>query len=223
MPHIIRNISRPSPEQQKMVAEFPPATLHEAQGRKGAIDSSIRPIYSGMKLCGPAVTVACAPCDNMMLIAALDACQPGDVLVVSAGGLREQGGFGEVLTTACMARGIAGLVIDAGVRDGEAIRKLGFPVFATGLAMRGTVKETLGTVNAPIVLGGVWIEPGDMISGDDDGLVLVTKQDIEMAHAESRRREDKEAEMMRKLRDGASMLEISGIGAVLEKKGCTWE
>ncbi|WP_417604933.1 4-carboxy-4-hydroxy-2-oxoadipate aldolase/oxaloacetate decarboxylase [Primorskyibacter flagellatus] len=223
MTHIIRNIVRPSPEQQKMAAEFPPATLHEAQARRGAIDHSIRPIYNGMTVCGPAVTVTCAPGDNLMLIAALDVCQPGDVLVVSAGGLREQGGFGEVLSTACMAKGIAGLVIDACVRDGEAIHKLGFPVFATGLAMQGTVKETLGTVNAPIVLGGIYIEPGDIISGDDDGLVVVRKDDIEETCRESRTRDNKEAVMMHKLREGANMLELTGLRSVLEKKGCVWE
>ncbi|MFV0514686.1 MAG: 4-carboxy-4-hydroxy-2-oxoadipate aldolase/oxaloacetate decarboxylase [Jhaorihella sp.] len=223
MAHIVRSIVRPSLEQQKMVAEYPPATLHEAQGRQGAIDSTIRPIYKGMHLCGPAVTVSCAPCDNLMLIAALDVCQPGDVLVVSAGGLAEQGGFGEILATACVAKGIAGLVVDAGVRDGEAINKLGFPVFAKGLAMRGTLKEALGSVNAPIVLGGLTIEPGDMISGDDDGLVVVRKARIEDTCKEARIRENKEADLMRRLREGANILELTGLASVLEQKGCVWE
>lgn len=113
----------------KEIAKFSPATLHEAQGRRGALDSRIKPIGSGMRACGPAVTAQCPPGDNLMLQAAISVARPGDVLVVSAGNHTEQGGFGEVLTTACLARGIAGLVTDAGVRDGLAIKKLGFPVF----------------------------------------------------------------------------------------------
>lgn len=223
MPHIIRTISRPSPERCKRIAGFTPATLHEAQDRRGALDYAIKPIYPGLKVSGPAVTVQCAPGDNMMLIAAIEIAEPGDVLVVAAGGLREQGGFGEVLATACRARGIAGLVIDAGVRDGEAIRTLGFPVFSTGLAMRGTVKETLGLINKPIVIGGIAVRPGDIIAGDDDGVVLVRQEEIDTVCDSSQAREDKEASIMAQLREGSSILALSGMGAVLERKGCVWE
>lgn len=214
---------RPTDAELEAIKAITPATLHEAQGRRGALDYRIKPIYSGMRVCGPALTVECHPGDNIMVIAAIERARPGDVLVVAAGGLAEQGGFGEVLGTACQARGIAGLVIDAGVRDGLELKKMGFPVFCTGLAMRGTVKETLGSINRPIVVGGAMVRPGDIVSGDDDGVVVVRREEIMEVVRLSRERDAKEARMMEALRGGASMLEISGIGEVLRHKGCTAE
>lgn len=220
MANIITEFTRPSQSEIKLAQSITPATIHEAQGRTGAIDPSIQPVKPGLTVCGPAVTVSCSPGDNMMLIAAINVAHPGDVLVVSAGGHRPQGGFGEVLTTACKARGIAGLVIDACVRDGAAIRQMGFPVFSTGLAMQGTVKETLGYVNMPIVLGGIVINPGDIMSGDDDGVVRLKREDIAQIGAIGVEKEKKEAEMMEALRNGADILELSGMGRRLASKGC---
>lgn len=221
MYHIHTDILRPSAEEVALAKSVTPATIHEAQGRKGALDPAIKPIKPGLTVCGPAVTVSCTPGDNIMLIAAINEAQPGDVLVVSAGGNRPQGGFGEVLATACAARGIAGLIIDACVRDGAAIRAMGFPVFSTGLAMQGTVKETLGTVNAPIVIGGIIVHPGDILSGDDDGVVCLPRRDITRVGTLSRDKEAKEAEVMQALKEGASILEISGMADRLRDKGCT--
>jgi 4-hydroxy-4-methyl-2-oxoglutarate aldolase len=222
MVHIIRSFNRPPETVVKEIAKFSPATLHEAQGRRGALDSRIKPIGSGMRACGPAVTAQCPPGDNLMLQAAISVARPGDVLVVSAGNHTEQGGFGEVLTTACLARGIAGLVTDAGVRDGLAIKKLGFPVFCLGSCMKGTVKETLGTVNQPVVIGGVWVRPGDLVSADDDGVVIVRQEEAAEVAARAREREEKEARFMQALRNGANVLEVLGMDKVLAAKGCTY-
>ena len=202
MVHVIRSFNRPPETVVKEIAKFSPATLHEAQGRRGALDSRIKPIGSGMRACGPAVTAQCPPGDNLMLQAAISVARPGDVLVVSAGNHTEQGGFGEVLTTACLARGIAGLVTDAGVRDGLAIKKLGFPVFCLGSCMKGTVKETLGTVNQPVV--------------------IVRQEEAAEVAARAREREEKEARFMQALRNGANVLEVLGMDKVLGAKGCTY-
>jgi 4-hydroxy-4-methyl-2-oxoglutarate aldolase len=221
--HVIRTFERPGADLVERIKEFTPATLHEAQGRTGALTSRIKPIYPGMRACGPALTVSCHPGDNAMITTAISLAKPGDMLVVSAGDHAEQGGFGEVLTTACMAKGIVGLVIDAGVRDGPAIRARGFNAFCYGLCMKGTVKETLGTINHPIVVGGIAIRPGDIVSGDDDGVVMVPKEDIARVCAESTARDAKEADLMRVLEAGGDILELSGLDKVLRAKGCTYE
>jgi 4-hydroxy-4-methyl-2-oxoglutarate aldolase len=157
-----------------------------------------------------------------MLIAAISVAQRGDVLVVSSGDHDAQGGFGEILATACRARGIAGLVTDGGVRDGLAIKELRFPAFCPGLCMKGTVKETLGTVNQPISIGGVWVRPGDLVSADDDGVVIIRPEEAAEVVARARAREEKEAGFKQALRDGAELLELIGIDKVLSSKGCTY-
>src|SRR5260221_14433648 len=178
MVHVIRTFDRPAGELVERIKQFPPSTLHEAQGRSGALTSLIKPIYPGMRACGPALTVSCHPCDNMMLITAISLAKPGDVLVVSAGDHPEQGGFGEVLSTACVAKGIVGLVTDAGVRDGPAGRGTGFNVFCYGLCMKGTVKETLGYINQPIVIGGISVRPRGNLSADGDTGAALSPQNI---------------------------------------------
>src|SRR5260370_39462765 len=139
MVHVIRPFDRPAVELVDRTKQFPPSTLHEAQGRSGALTSRIKPIYPGMRACGPALTVSCHPGDNMMLITAISLAKPGDVLVVSAGDHPEQGGFGEVLSTACVAKGIVGLVTDAGVRDGPAARDTGVQLFPSRRCTAGRV------------------------------------------------------------------------------------
>lgn len=223
MPHVIRNIERPEKSIIEEIAKLAPATLHEAQGRRGALASRIKPIYSGMKVCGPAVTARCHPGDNIMLQLAISIARPGDVLVVATDDSSEQGEFGEVLTTWCQSRGLAGLVTDGGVRDGLAIREKGFPVFCPGLCMKGTVKETLGTVNHPIVIGGMSIDPGDIICGDDDGVVVVRPEEAKAVIGQSRRREEKEARLMRALQEGADLLQLVGMDKVIAAKGCTFD
>ncbi len=174
-----------------------------------------------MHFCGPALTAACHIGDNLMIFEAISLAQPGDVLVMSAGNNHEQGGFGEVLATACSARKIAAFVVDAGVRDGSALRTLGLPVFSLGLCIKGTAKETVGTINHPIVLGGELIRPGDILAGDDDGLVVVRKEEILQVAKASAAREEDEAHLMASLRSGQPM-DINARLAVMRAKGCTW-
>lgn len=222
MTHVVRSIQRPSRAVLEAVARYSPATLHEAQGRRGALDSMIKPIYPGIRVCGPALTARCTAGDNLMLQVAISVAQPGDVLVIDAGDNHQQGGFGEVLMTACRARGIAGLITNASVRDGQALRENGFPAFARGLCMKGTVKESLGDVNRPVVIGGEYIRPGDIVAGDDDGVVVVRAEEAKQVAESSREREEKEARFMAALREGADVLEVLGMDRVLEAKGCRW-
>ncbi len=176
-----------------------------------------------MKVCGPAVTVQCHPGANLMLQLAIGVAQPGDVLVVSTADSWEQGAFGEVLATWCQTRGIAGMVTDSGVRDGLALREMGFPVFCPGLCMKGTVKETLGTINQPIVLGGVAVRPGDIISGDDDGVVLVCSEEAGAVAELSRTREEKEARFIAAIREGADAMTLLGTDKIVAAKGCEFD
>lgn len=190
-----RSFTRPDPEAVAAVGKYSTATIHEAQGRLGALDSNIKPIMQDVHVFGPAITAKCHIGDNLMIFEAINSAKPGDILVLSAGNNPQQGGFGDVLAAACMGRGIKALVIDAGVRDGRGLRKSGFPVFSLGLSIKGTSKDTLGSVNEPVVVGGELISPGDIIVGDDDGVVVVRKDPIELAAA-CQRREDAEAAMI---------------------------
>ena len=144
MPHVNTKFDLPAPHLVERLAAYSSATIHEAQGRLGALASAIKPVDNAMSLCGPAFTVRCAPRDNIMLQVAIACAQPGDVIVVSAGEYAEAGSFGDVLANACIAKGIAGLVTDTGVRDTRELRELGFPVFSFSVSIKGTVKETIG-------------------------------------------------------------------------------
>src|SRR6478736_1544786 len=183
-------VDRPAPNLIDQLGKYSSATIHEAQGRLGALNSDIKPIDRDMSLCGPAFTVVCAPRDNIMLQVAISYAKPGDVIVVSAGEYTEAGSFGDVLANACMARGIAGLVTDTGVRDTQEIRRLGLPVFSRSVSINGTVKETLAPINEPITIGGQVVRPGDIVRGDADGVVVIRKEDIDFAIQSSRARED---------------------------------
>lgn len=187
------------------------ATLHEVLGKSGAMPHGIKPIYPGMRLAGPALTLSCPPGDNLTIHAAVARAMPGDVLVVDFNGELEAGPFGDILATACMARGIAGLVIDGCVRDGASLRDLGFPVFGRGLNMKGTTKAAFGTLGRPILCAGVPVATGDVVVGDDDGVVVVPAGRLAeiLAAAETR---DRDEEVMRqKLRDGALTLDLLGL------------
>ena len=217
--NLITTIDRPETHLIDQLSTYPSATIHEAQGRLGALDSAIKPIDRDMSLCGPAFTVVCAPRDNIMLQVAISYAQPGDVIVVSAGEYTEAGSFGDVLANACLARGIAGLVTDTGVRDTQEIRRLGLPVFSRSVSIKGTVKETLAPINEPITVGGQVIRPGDIIRGDADGVVVIRKEDIDFAIQSAQTREDAEAGFIEQYKQGKTPIEVSNLGPVLAAKG----
>jgi len=187
------------------------ATLHEASGQKGALPSAIKPIASTMRLAGPAFTVATPPGNNLWIHRAL-AAAAGEVLVVVTSKHYEAGYWGDIMTVAALARGIAGLVIDGCVRDSEAIARLHFPVFARGLSIRGTRKDptAAGYLQAPVTFGEVTVEPGDLVVGDADGVVVISRANVVEVFEKARERERREAEVIERLRKGETTLDIYG-------------
>ncbi|MFI7667389.1 4-carboxy-4-hydroxy-2-oxoadipate aldolase/oxaloacetate decarboxylase [Nocardia sp. NPDC049526] len=220
MVHVTTKIDRADRALIDELGTFSAATIHEAQGRKGALDSDIKPIDRGMSFCGSAFTVVCHPRDNIMLQVAISYAQPGDVLVVASGD-QPAGQFGDVLANACAARGISALVTDGGVRDTREIRELGFPVFAKHVCIEGTVKETLGPINQPLVFGGQVIHPGDIVKGDCDGVVVVRREEIRSAITASRERDTAEAAYIERYKTGETPIQVSNLAAILEAKGLT--
>ncbi|MDR6434381.1 4-carboxy-4-hydroxy-2-oxoadipate aldolase/oxaloacetate decarboxylase [Brucella pseudogrignonensis] len=219
MIHLNKLTDRPNKDLISALSVYSPATIHEAQGRRGALSSRIKPVDAGMKLCGPAFTVVCAPRDNIMLQVAISYASPGDVIVVSAGEYEEAGSFGDVLANACMAAKLGGLITDTGVRDTAQLRQLGFPVFSLSVSIKGTVKETLGAINQPIIIGGETINPGDVVVGDADGVVVVRRSEVKDVIELSRIREDNEAGYIEAYKAGKSVIEVSNLEGKLREKG----
>ncbi|WP_433715269.1 4-carboxy-4-hydroxy-2-oxoadipate aldolase/oxaloacetate decarboxylase [Nocardia sp. CA-084685] len=220
MVHVTTKIDRADRALIDELGTFSAATIHEAQGRTGALDSGIKPIDRDMSFCGSAFTVVCHPRDNIMLQVAISYAQPGDVLVVASGD-QPAGQFGDVLANACAARGISALVTDGGVRDTREIRELGFPVFAKHVCIEGTVKETLGPINQPLVFGGQVIYPGDIVKGDCDGVVVIRREEIRSAIAASRERDSAEATYIERYKTGETPIQVSNLATILEAKGLT--
>jgi 4-hydroxy-4-methyl-2-oxoglutarate aldolase len=218
-PHVIRHIRRPSQHLIEELSHFDAATVHEASAGRGALESSIKPVDPKSRLCGPAVTVAGRPGDNLMLHKAIYVAERGDVLVISIGGFTEAGPWGEIMTVAARVRGIAGLVTDGSVRDSIAIQELGFPAFCKGLSIKGTTKDSLGFINHPVVFGGVTVHPGDVILGDADGIVVVSQKDLAEVIEESKLRKEKEEKIKKELQMGKSTLELYGFDRILQAKG----
>ena len=202
----------------KKLSKFSPATVHEALGRIGAVDYEIKPISRGMKICGPAFTVNCPVGDNFTLHKAIYEAKAGDVIVATVGNYRQAGCWGEITSLACKVRGINGLVVDGSIRDVREITELGFPVFSRAVCIKGTVKNILGTVNRSICLGGVLVNPGDIVLGDDDGIVIVPKNLIKDAIRLSAAREERERVMMEKIKKGATTIELLGLAEKLNMK-----
>ena len=211
MPKVVTGIPTIPTETVTRYEKLSVATVHEAQGRVGLLSPEIRPIKAGLKLVGRAVTVFATPGDNVMIHVAMEQCEPGDVMVVAVNSRSECGYFGDLLATLMQARGIAGLVIDSGVRDLADLRQMGIPVFSRCISAQGTVKETLGDVNVPVVCGGQVINPSDLIIGDDDGVVVVRRHELDSVAEKSEAREKKEATIRAKYRDGTLGLDMNNM------------
>jgi 4-hydroxy-4-methyl-2-oxoglutarate aldolase len=192
-------------------ADFDPATLYEAAGRKGMVDPSIRPAWHGAKVCGPAFTVECPPCDNLMLHVAVAHAEPGVIIVATVGGYLMAGAWGEILTEAARARGIAGLVIDGAVRDIDAIEALRFPVFSRGLAIGACTKEKAGALGTSVLFGGATVAPGDLVFGNADGLVVIEQDRMDDVYELAMTRRKNEAQIISQLRDGRTTMELLGL------------
>ena len=219
MIHVIRKIERLPKELMDPFREIGTATVHEASGKKGAVDYGIKPIARGVRMCGPAFTVQCHPGDNLMLHKALERAQPGDVLVATVGSYYEGGYFGGLMATSAMARKLGGLAIDGCIRDSEELIEMGFPVFCRGFSIKGTSKSVLGLINHPILFGGVVVNPGDLILGDDDGMVVVAKNDCNAVLEKSGQRVEAEKKKTAQLQAGASSVELNKLDEVFEKLG----
>jgi 4-hydroxy-4-methyl-2-oxoglutarate aldolase len=198
------------------LAQFDEATLYEAAGQRGMVDPAIRPAWPGAKLCGIAVTVQCPPGDNLMLHRAVAVSSPSSVIVADAGGYLRAGAWGEILTVAAQSRSICGLVIDGAARDMEAIATLGFPVFSRGLAIGACTKKQIGTLNCTISLGGLVIRPGDVVVGGADGVVVIDQQRVEAVYEAAIKRQEREAFIMKELRNGKTTLELLGLSHYFE-------
>ena len=218
-PTIVRKIQRADPAVVAQLGEQGVATVHEAQGRTGLLRPYLRPIYPTAKAAGCAVTVSCQAGDNLMLHAAMEVVQPGDILVVTTTSESTDGMFGELLAVSCRARGVVGLVIDAGVRDVADLTAMNFPVWSKAIHAQGTVKATAGWVNVPVVCAGADIRPGDVIVGDADGVVVVSRPNAAEVARLGAERVAKEQKSREKLRAGELGLDFYGLRAKLAELG----
>lgn len=215
----VRNIRRAEPAAIQALAHMGVATVHEAQGRTGLLRPVIRPVWSGARIAGSAVTALVAPGDNWMVHVAVEMVRPGDVLMVACMSENTDGGFGDLIATSLKTRGCAGVVLDIGCRDSREIAELGLPVWSRAISAQGTVKATLGAVNVPVVCAGQRVVPGDVVVADDDGVVIVPRRDAEAVVAAGRERERKEAASRKRLLAGELGLDINGMREALAAKG----
>lgn len=205
------------PQVLRALADVPTTMLSDALGRWGNMDPAIRPLAAGMRVCGPALTLRCWPADNLTVHRAIELAAPGDVLVIDGGDGRDTALMGDILVYAARLRGIAGVVLQGMVRDRADIAAQGFPVFACGATARGPVKETLGPIRIPIQCGGVLVRPGDIVAGDDDGVVVVPQEEADAVVEKVRAIREKEAKVRKALAAGQATPDILGFRAKLPK------
>jgi 4-hydroxy-4-methyl-2-oxoglutarate aldolase len=209
---------RVEPEDIEAARSLAAASIYEASGKRGALDPAIHQMTPGLKLCGNALTVRCQPGDNLTLHMAVASANPGDVLIADVGDFADAGHWGEILTVAAQARQVAGLVINGGIRDVAATGRRRFPVFARAVSMKATTKQMPGLINQPIRCGGVEINPGDLIVGDDDGVVAVAHDEVSAVLARTLEREASEAHMMERLHNGDVTLDLLNLRALVPSR-----